>query len=129
MPAGQRGAVRHAAICELHWLMMQLRSVQVPICAMAQFTTWSTKKRTSAHARATQSAMQVNEIIGGEDISSMQPKVHVTTSMQVTPGQVPQSPGQLVQLSNSSASHTPFPQNEQEPQSRAQLAQVSPRRG
>lgn len=73
--------------------------------------------------------MQVNDTIGGEDISSMQPKVQVTTSMQVTPGQVPQSPGQFVQLSNSSASQTPLPQNEHAPQSRAQLAQVSPRRG
>lgn len=96
---------------------MQLMSVQVPICPMAQFTTWSTKKRTSAHACETQSVMQVKEMFGGEDISSMQPKVQVTTSMQVTPGQVPQSPGQLVQLSSSSASQIMLPQKEHTPQS------------
>lgn len=129
MPGGQRGAVRQAEISFRHSFMMQLRSVQVPIWPIAQLITWSTKKRTSAHAWATQSAMQVNETTGGDDISSRQPKVQVTTSMQVTPGQVPQSPGQLVQLSNSSASHTPFPQKEHAPQSRGQLLQVSPRRG
>lgn len=70
------------------------------ICSTAQSITWSTKKRTSAHARAVQSPMQLKEKSGGMVPSKlMQPKMHVATSMQVTPGQVPQSPGQFVQLS------------------------------
>jgi hypothetical protein len=90
--------------------------------------TWSTKNRTSAQARALQSVMQLNEKAGGiMPLKSKQPKMQVATSMHVTPGQVPQSPGQLVQLSNSEDSHIPFPQNEHTPQSAEQLAQSSVR--
>lgn len=90
--------------------------------------TWSTKNWTSAHARALHVVMQLKENAGGIMPSkSKHPKMQVATSMHVTPGQVPQSPGQLVQLSNSEASHTPFPQNEHTPQSAEQLAQSSVR--
>lgn len=44
--------------------------------------------------------MQLNEKRGGIVPSKlMHPKMHVATSMHVTPGQLPQSRGQLVQLS------------------------------
>jgi len=56
---------------------------------------------------------------------SKQPKVQKSASEQVTVVHVPQSAGQLVQLSKRSVSQRMFGQTAHEPQSMSQLAQSS----
>lgn len=92
---------------------------------MAQATKLSTRNWTSGQARETHPPRQATLMRGGSAMKSRQPKVQVRTSAQVITRHVPQSAVQFVQVSNSSDSQTMFPQKEQTPQSRAQLAQVS----
>ena len=81
---------------------------------------------TSGQVLAVHEPMQLMLKPGGVPLKLMQPRVHVSTSPQVIVSQVPQSAAQLMQVSNPpAASQTPFPQNEQTPQSTSQLAQSS----
>ena len=97
--------------------------------ATAQFTTWSRKKRESAHVSATQPARQVRLKLGiPPPPKSKQPNVHVRLSPQAWSSHIPQSRGQLMQSSRPSAmsvSHRMLPHTEQTPQSAEQLAQFS----
>src|SRR5262245_29051783 len=89
----------------------------------AQLSTWSTKNCTSAQPRATQLATQVTLNSGGNEPRSMHSNAQVTISMQPSVVQVPQSWGQMAQVSKSS--HSPLGHTEHTPQSCAQEAQVS----
>src|SRR5262245_27238044 len=91
--------------------------------AIAQLSTWSTKNCTSAQPSATQLETHVMLNSGGMDPRSMQPKAHVTISMQPIASHLPQSSGHMAQVSKSS--HLPFGQNEQTPQSCWHDAQFS----
>ncbi len=112
-------------ISALHARMMQPMSVHTPICVMAQSKNIWIALRASAQARAWQSTTHDRLMRGGKPMRSKHPNVQKSASEQVTVVHMPQSAGQLVQLSNRSISHRPFGHTAHEPQSTSQLAQSS----